>query len=189
MKRVPCAPLKASASWKAHAEEAPGDRVPEGRSAGLVDHAAQLGEHPLGEAGAMQLDEQIAAAREQHAQPAGALGRVEEQAADLRAALEIGAEAQHLGAEGLAELRRCLGHRADPVGVEGLPEADPAEHLAGAADRAGIDILQHEDEQVAERVASSLAREGSAERASLAVSAPLSGGRLVKPPPVSLAIS
>src|SRR5690606_33448429 len=33
--------------------------------------------------------------------------------------------------------------------VEGLAQADPAEHLACAADLAGLGILQHEDEQVA----------------------------------------
>ncbi len=59
---------------------------------------------------------------------------MEEQAADLRAALEIGAERQHLGAEGPAQLGRGLGQRADPVGIKGLLDADPAEHLAGAAD-------------------------------------------------------
>ena len=120
MNRVPWTPLNCVRLLEAHAEEAAGDRVPEGRAAGLVDHAAQLGEDRVGEARAVQLDEQIAAAREQHAEPAGALAGMEEQAADLRAALEIGAQAQHLGAEGLAELRRGLGQGADPVGVEGL---------------------------------------------------------------------
>ena len=142
-----------------HAEEAARDRVPEGRAAGLVDDAAQFREHLVGEARAVEPDEQIAAAREQHAEAAGALVGVEEQAAHLRASLEIGAQAQHLGAEGLAQLRRSLGHRADPVGVERLHHPDLAEHLAGAAHLAGLVMLQHEDEQIALGIAL-FAREG-----------------------------
>ena len=119
-----------------HAEEAARDRVPEGRSAGLVDHAAQLGEDAVAEALAVLADEQIAAAREQQAEPAGALAGVEEQPADLGRSLEIGAEIEHLVAEGLAQLLRGLGEAADRVGIEGAFGADLAEHLAGAADLA-----------------------------------------------------
>ena len=72
---------------EAHAEEAAGEPVPERRAAGLVDHAAQFGDDPVGEARAVAADEQIAAAREQQAEPAGALARMEEQPADLGASL------------------------------------------------------------------------------------------------------
>ncbi len=161
-----------------HAEEAAGDRVPERRAAGLVDDAAQLGQHLVGEAVAVPPDEQIAAAREQHAEPARALGRVEEQAADFRAALEIGAERQHLGAEGAAELGRGLGERADPVGIERLLGADPAEDLAGAADLPGLAILQHEDEQVAGGIARSRAAKASSERDELGDERALVGGQV-----------
>ena len=133
---------------KAHAEEAAGDPVPEMRAAALVDDAAQFGERPVGEAVAVKLDEKVAAPGEQHAQPAGALGRVEEEAAHFRAALEIGAQCQHLVAEGLAERLRCLGDRADPIGIEGAFIADLGEDLAGAADLAGLDIFEHHQEHV-----------------------------------------
>ncbi len=53
----------------------------------------------LGEARAVHGDEQIAAAREQHAEPAGALVGVEEQPADFARSFEIGDQAQHFGAD------------------------------------------------------------------------------------------
>ena len=60
--------------------------------------------------GAVLLDEQIAAAREQHAEPAGALVRVEEQAADLASDPSKSVhQGQHLGAEGPAELLATSG--------------------------------------------------------------------------------
>ena len=60
-----------------------GERIPEGRVAGFVHHPAKLGQRAVAEAAAVLLHEQIAAAREQRAPAAGALVRVEEQAADL----------------------------------------------------------------------------------------------------------
>ena len=50
MNWVPWMALNSSASGKAHAEEAAGERVPERRVAGLVDHAAQLGQDAVAEA-------------------------------------------------------------------------------------------------------------------------------------------
>ena len=118
MKRVPWVPLKASASWKFIPKKRPAMASQKGDPPALVDHAAKLRQHLVGEALAMELDEQIAAARQQHAEAARPLGRMEEQAAHFRASLEIGAQGQHFGAEGLAELRRGLGEGADPVGIE-----------------------------------------------------------------------
>ena len=73
-----------------HPEEPPRDPVPERRAAGLVDHPAQFGEDPVGKARAVGADEQVAAARDQHAEPAGALAGVEEQPADFARTLKIG---------------------------------------------------------------------------------------------------
>src|SRR3546814_18157634 len=79
---------------KAHAEEAPGHAVPEGRAAALVDYPAQLGQNAVGKARAVHGDEQIAAARQQQAQPARAFARMEKQPADLARTFEIGDEAE-----------------------------------------------------------------------------------------------
>ena len=75
-----------------HAEEAAGEPVPERRAAGLVDDAAQFGQDAFAEAGAVGADEQVAAAREQEPEPAGALAGMEEQAADFARPFEIGGE-------------------------------------------------------------------------------------------------
>ena len=53
MKRVPWMRVERVRLLEGHSEEAAGDRVPERRAAGLVHHAAQLGEHAIGEAGAV----------------------------------------------------------------------------------------------------------------------------------------
>ena len=87
MNWVPWTALNSSASGKVMPKKRPGERVPEGRVAGLVHHAAKLGQHAVAEARAMQLDEQIAAAREQRAEAAGAHLGMEEQAADLATSL------------------------------------------------------------------------------------------------------
>ena len=73
-----------------HPEETARDPVPERRSAGLVDHSAQLGEAAVGKAVAVIADEQIAAAGDQHAKPAGTLAGVQEQPADFGRSLKIG---------------------------------------------------------------------------------------------------
>ena len=83
MNWLPFIALNWSASWKLMPKKRPAIAVPEGRSAALVDDAAQFGQHAVAEAGAVLLDEQVAAAGEQHARPAGALAGVEEQAADF----------------------------------------------------------------------------------------------------------
>jgi hypothetical protein len=66
-----------------HPEEAAGDGVPERRAAFLVHDSAKLGDHALGEALPVELDEEIAASRQQHPEPAGALAGMEEEAAHL----------------------------------------------------------------------------------------------------------
>ena len=63
---------------KAHPEKLARDPVPEGRTARLVDHPAQLGQDTVGEARPVAGDEKIARAREQQPQPAGARRRVQE---------------------------------------------------------------------------------------------------------------
>src|SRR3982751_1556074 len=74
---------------------------------------------------------------------------MEEQAADFRRAFEIGCQRQRLVAEDLAELGTALGQRTQMVAVKGLDDTDLAEHLAGAADFAALQILEHEDVEVA----------------------------------------
>ena len=71
---------------KAHAEEAAGEAIPEGRTTRLVNHPAQFGENLVAKPGPVFLDEQIAAAGEQHAQSAGAFDTL---SATRRALLEI----------------------------------------------------------------------------------------------------
>src|SRR3546814_5477028 len=66
---------------KAHAEEAPGHSVPEGRAAALVDYPAQLGQNAVGKARAVHGDEQIAAARQQQ--------RSEEHTSELQSLMRI----------------------------------------------------------------------------------------------------
>ena len=84
-------------------KNAPGDAVPERRSAAFVDDAAQFGQHAVGKARAVHRDEQVAAARQQHAEPARAFAGMEEQAADLARSFEIGDEAEQFGANRAVE--------------------------------------------------------------------------------------
>ena len=98
-----------------HPEKAPRNPVPERRSTGLVDDAAQFGNAAVGKARAVRGDEQVAAARDQHAQPAGALARMEEQPADFGRALKIGRQVEDIGAESAAQLLAVLRQGADPV--------------------------------------------------------------------------
>jgi hypothetical protein len=63
-------------------------------------------------------DEQVAAAGEQQAEPAGALIGVEEQPADLARSFKIGDEAEHVGAHRAVEFLRMLGQGAEAVGIE-----------------------------------------------------------------------
>src|SRR6185437_2569371 len=102
----------------------------------------------IAEARAVQLDEQIAAAREQCSPAPGTHLGMEEQSADLRRTFEVGGQAQHLVAEGLAELGAGLGQRADVIGIEGLDDSDLPEDLAGAADLVPLGVLQHEHIEV-----------------------------------------
>ena len=119
-----------------HAEEAAGERVPEGRVAGLVHHSAKLGQHAVAEARAVLLDEQIAAAREQHAR-ARRRARCgwRNRPPTSRRPFEVGASGSASGcgrscpSSGLVWVSVLRS-----VGVEGLVDADLAEHLAGAAD-------------------------------------------------------
>ena len=131
------------------AEEAAGEPIPERRVAGFIHHAAKLGEGSIAEPRAVQLHEHIAASCEQRAPAAGAHFGMEEQAADLRRAFEIGGQAEHLVAERLAELRAGLGEGADVVAVEGLHDPDLPEHLAGAADHSRLRVLKDEHIEVA----------------------------------------
>ena len=133
---------------KGHPEEAPGKPIPERRVAGLVHHSAKLGQCAVAEARPVEFHEQIAAAREQRSETAGAHLRVEEQPADLGRAFEVGGEGHHLVAEGLAKLRAGLGERADVIAVKGLGDPDLPEDLAGAADLPGFRIVEHEHVQV-----------------------------------------
>ena len=174
---------------KVHAEEAACQPIPEGRTARFVDDAAQLGQDAVGKARAVRADEQVAAAREQQPEPAGALAGVEEQAADLARALEVGGERQHLGAKGAAELAAVLGQRAEPVAVERVLLADVGEHLAGAADLAGVGVLQHEARTVRRRAYRRRARRRPGCAPAWRPARGGRAGRLVKPPPVSLAMS
>ena len=136
---------------KAHPEEAPGERVPEGRIAGLVHHPAQFGQHAPAEARTMLLDKQITAPREQHAQPPGALVRMEEQPADFGRSFEIGAQRQCLVAKDPRQFLALLGQRRQAITVERPVRPDLPENLARPADRLGVIILEHEDIQVVAR--------------------------------------
>ena len=137
---------------EAHAEKAPGDAVPEGRVAGIVDDPAQLGQNAVGKARAVQADEQIAAAREQHAEAPGTLVRVEEQPADLARTFQIGDQAQDLGAEGAAQLGAVLGQRAEAIAIERPFLPDLGEQLAGPANLAGFGVLEHQHEQLVAQI-------------------------------------
>jgi hypothetical protein len=55
--------------------------------AALVHDSAKLGQHRVAEALAVRLDEQVARARQHHAEAAGAFVRMEKQAADLARSL------------------------------------------------------------------------------------------------------
>src|SRR4051794_24435206 len=115
---------------------------------GRVHDPAQLGQHPAAEPRPVLLDEQIARAGEEHAKAAGALVRVEEQPADLARPFQVGAQGQGLVAEDAPELLALLRQGRDTVAVEGPVAADLAENLAGAADRAAVEILEHEEIEV-----------------------------------------
>src|SRR5438270_1543913 len=143
---------------KTHVEELARKTVPERRIAGLVHHAAKLSQRAVAEACAVQLHEQIAAAREQRAPAASALLRVEEQPADLGRAFEVVGERQQLVAECLAEFRARLSHRAQVIGIEGLIDSDLPEHLARAADFPRFRVLHHKHVEVS-RLRVLLARE------------------------------
>jgi len=98
---------------------------------------------------AVQLHEQVTAAGQQRAPPAGAHLRVKEQPPNLRRSLEIGGERKQLVVERLAEFGARLGKRAQMIGVERLGYADLPEHLAGAANFPRLRVLENEDVKVA----------------------------------------
>ncbi|GAA3270386.1 hypothetical protein GCM10020258_44110 [Sphingomonas yabuuchiae] len=66
---------------------------------------------------------------------------------------------------------------------------DMGEDLAGTPDFAGRAVLQHQDEQLVLDLAVAIARKGVMAARQLGGQGAAIGGRLVKPPPVSLAIS
>ena len=172
-----------------HAEEPAGEPIPERRVAGFVHHPAKLGQRSVAEARAVQLHEQIAASCEQRAPAAGAHFRMEEQAADLGRAFEIGGQAERLVAERLAELRAGLGEGADDGSCRRAARRRPGRtpgRCRGSLSAFGI--FKHEHIEVA-----CLARRPRARttRPSARAWRPASrgpAGRLVNPPPVSLAI-
>ena len=86
----------------------------------------------VGEARAVHGDEQVTAAREQQAEPAGALVGVEEQPADLARAFEVGDQAQQVGAHRPVELLHGTGPAAE------FPQVDPHEVGCGTPDRRGL---------------------------------------------------
>ena len=189
MKRVPWTALNSSASAKLMPKKRPASASQNGQLAALVHHSAKLGQRALAEAPAMLADEQIAAAREQRAPAAGALAGMEEQAADFRRALEVGGQGQQLVAEGLAELGAGLGQRAQMVGIEGLDRRRPGRtpgRCRGSALPSGLRGRTCTCRPAARpRRARTIRRSARAWRPG----SPCPGGRLVKPPPVSLAIS
>ena len=96
----------------------------------------------------MLTDIEIAAAREQKAQPLGAFAGVEEQAADFGRSFQIGREGEHFGAECAAQFPAVLGQGAEAVGIERVLLPDFAEELAGAAYLARLAVFQHEDDHL-----------------------------------------
>ena len=89
---------------ESHAKEFAREAIPEGRTAAFIEHAAQFGENALGKAQAVRADVEITAAREQHAEAAGAFIGMEEQPADFTCAFEVCREREHFGAEGAVQL-------------------------------------------------------------------------------------
>src|SRR5262245_28278014 len=73
---------------------------------------------------------------------------MKEQAADFTESFEVGGEVQSLVAEDATELLALLGERRYQVAVKWPVGADGPKDLAGAADRAGIEVLKHEDIKV-----------------------------------------
>ena len=125
-------------------EEAPCKPFPERRDAFGFLIAAQLGEHLCGEALAVQRHEQIAAAREQHAEARAPQVRHQEQPAHLARPGEIVHEIEHVGRDDSLQLAAILGEPRDLVAVEGLLGADAGEDERRARDAAALAILQHE---------------------------------------------
>ena len=73
MNWVPWAPLNASASWKLMPKKRPAIASQKGEPPASSITPRSSASDRVGEARAVAADEQIAAAREQHAEPAGAL--------------------------------------------------------------------------------------------------------------------
>jgi hypothetical protein len=142
-----------------HAEEAARHPVPEGRDADLVDHPAQFGQGAVGKARAVHRHEEVAAARQQRSGARRPFGGVQEQPADLAAAIVVGDQCEHLAADGAGELAGIMGEGVDAIGVMRAVGADAGEDLAGAAHLAGVQILQHEHIHVADQIVA-LAGEG-----------------------------
>src|SRR3546814_20253395 len=71
---------------------------------------------------------------------------MEKQPADLARTFEIGDEAEQLGAYGAVKLLAVLRQRGQAIGIERPALAHLRHQLAGAAHRAGLGILQHQNE-------------------------------------------
>src|SRR5215203_3010971 len=103
--------------------------------------------------------------------------RMQEQAADLAGAFQIGAQRQRLVAEDPPQLLALLREGRDSVAVERTVAPDLAEDLAGAADGAALEILEHEQIQIVE-LALAFAREPFRRFAELVLQRLLVGGQV-----------
>jgi hypothetical protein len=173
---------------KTHAEEAPRHSVPERRDADLIDHPAQFGQSAVGKTRTVQPHEQIAAARQQGTGPRRAFGGVEEQAADLAAAIMVGDQRQHLAAHGAGEFAGIMGEGVDAIGIMRPVAPDAGKDLARAAHLARGGILQHEHIHVIAQIVR-LTRKGSGGNLQLALQLGPVGGQVGEAAPVLLAIS
>ena len=160
MNCVPCMALNWSASGKLMSKKRPASASQKGALPASSITPRNSASVRVAEARAVQLDEQIAAARQQQSPAARAHLGVEEQAADLARSFEVGGQAQLPVAEGLAQLRARLGERADMVGIEGLltmptwPNTWQVPRISFSAW-----VFEHEDVEVVRLASSLVARE------------------------------
>jgi hypothetical protein len=120
----------------AHLVEMASEGLPERRAAVRVDIAAQLRDHLAPEPVAVGGHEQVAAAGRQAACARGAHSARDKQPADLRAAVKIVGQHEHVVRHALVELTACVRQACEAVAVEGPIHSDFGEDARGPDDLA-----------------------------------------------------